>query len=198
MRVTCLTAILCLVILITIGLAKNVYSAPDPMEVEEIKSKSLFQVVGMVKEDKLYRDLTAEKGTHYQIRKIVLEISEVKKQSGTLPQKLEVYYVYIPSWQAYQWTGGKRADLAIGDKIEIWLENGEFGMESALGGNTINHLLYVEERTEHIKEPLSHFLKRTLIESWKQHQERIVFSGILLLLIVIFIMAKGTKIKTPF
>jgi hypothetical protein len=187
-----------LFICLTIGIGINVSSAPDPLEVDEIKTNAPVHVIGTVKEDILYKEKSKEDGIHFQIRQVVLEVSEIKKQNDSLQKKLDIFYHYIPLWQADLWSGGERVDIAVGDKIEIWLKKGEYGFVPALGGNTIKHLTYMEERPEYIKEPIFHYFTRTLLDLWKLNQGYFILGILLLLLSYIYLKAYRTKMKDPF
>ena len=127
-------------------------AAPDPDEVEEIKTNAPLHLVGSVIDDRLVEDLSEEKGHPYQIRMMELSNLEIiKNKSGnTSVQNADVYYTYYPTWIKYD--GAARMDIAVGDRIEIWLEHGENGWEPALSGSTVEHIHYADNRTEHIPE----------------------------------------------
>jgi hypothetical protein len=113
------------------GMTQKINAAPDPAEVEKIKSMAPVHMIGVVKDDILYKDLSDEMRTHYQIRKMTLTVKYFIKNSKNLPTEINVYYSYIPSWQVNQWEGGRRVDIALKDEIEIWLEDGEYGLKPA-------------------------------------------------------------------
>jgi hypothetical protein len=173
------------------GITSNVLSAPEPSEVEEIKLAAPVHLIGVVKADQLFKDLSVEMGTNYQIRKMTLEVKSFIKSKNINQDVIDVFYSYIPSWQSDQWVGGKRVDIAKNDAIEIWLEVGEYGLEPALGGYTIDHLRYVHPRNEPLEEPVIHFLKRNIDEAWIKYSSFIVMISLTL----IFCMILFSSIK---
>jgi hypothetical protein len=103
-------------------------AAPPPSEIEKAKQESPLHVIGTVTSDQLYKDITEEKETPVQIRKMNLDVKRILKAPTTETfTTLEVFYTYTPSWQDYLYTRGKRMDIAVGDVIEIWLKKGEYG-----------------------------------------------------------------------
>jgi hypothetical protein len=176
-----------LLIFVTFNLSNKVYSAPPPSEVEEIKTRAPVHLIAVVKEDRLVKDLSKEKGTYFQIRKMILKVKTFIKNTPDLPNEIEVYYSYIPSWQENLWVGGKRIDIAVHDEIEIWLEEGDYGLEPALGGNTIHHIKYQANRNEPIKEPKIHKIQTVLKDIWSHHSSMFVFASFLLILIGILL-----------
>lgn len=174
-----------------IGL-QHVFSAPEPTEVEEIKLKAPVHLKAVVLEDELFKDLSKEKGTYYQIRKMRIGVKKFIKNTTNESNEIDIYYSYIPSWQENQWDGGKRVGIAVNDEIEIWLKKGEYGLEPALGGYTVKHLKYADEREEPIKEPLTHVFNRKLHEAWSNYSGLIVFIILLssLVIIILFSLVK--------
>ena len=128
------------------------FAAPDPSEVEEIKQAASAHVIGEVIKDELVEQPEDESFPH-QERKMTLQITEVLKSATGIQNNtaIEVHYTYIPSWIVME--GGARMDIAVSDKIEIWLDSEEIGWKPALSGNTVVHLQKSENRPEHIKAP---------------------------------------------
>lgn len=127
-------------------------AAPDPSEVEEIKQAAAAHVIGEVIKDELVEQKD-DANFPYQERKMTLQITDVLKAAEGIQSNtaIEVHYTYIPSWIVME--GGARMDIAVSDKIEIWLDSDETGWKPALSGNTIVHLQKSEKRPEHIKAP---------------------------------------------
>jgi hypothetical protein len=106
-------------------------AASPPSEIEKAKQEAPLHVIGTVTSDQMYKDITEENETPVQIRKMNLDVKQVLKAPTTETlTTVDIFYTYIPSWQAY--SGAKRMDIAVGDVIEIWLKKGEYGWESAL------------------------------------------------------------------
>lgn len=175
--------------LINVVMASLVFAAPPPTEVLEIKEKSPLQVIGEVKADDLLKDESQERGYPNQRRKMHLLIENIIKKPTNLDlisgESLNVYYSYVPSWVPMD--GGAKMDIAVGDKIEIWLELGVMGWEPALGGETVNHVKYFEPRKEPIPEPLYKKAHRIV----KGNLEYVIFVGFVLILL--FMLAISQK-----
>jgi hypothetical protein len=180
------TVIFMILFLIIIPQTKP-FAAPPPSEIEKAKQGAPLHVIGTVTSDQLYKDITVEKETPVQIRKMNLDVRQVfKTPTNETLTTVDVFYTYIPSWQAY--SGAKRMDIAAGDVIEIWLEKGEYGWEPALSGNTVKHIKYVKNRYEPIPEPLWHFVQRSARTAFLEHSSITVLIVILLFLFM-FIFA---------
>ena len=151
-------------------------AAPPPTEVEERKKEAPIHLIGTVTVDEKFKDTSRDEDYPQQIRKMSLRVDRLVRGSNDMKEKstIEVFYWYIPSWQANDYTGGKRVDIAAGDVIEVWLTEGDYGLEPALGGNTVEHVKYAEVRKEPIPEPLSHFLKRQLSHYLTKYIEAVV------------------------
>lgn len=132
-------------------------------------------------------------GKDYQIRKMTLQPNRVFKTTGNESNKVEVFYSYIPSWQSDQWTGGKRVDIAVEDVIEIWLENGDYGLEPALGGYTIEHHYYAEKRNEPLPEPFLHHITKGIKGFYNQQLELTVLIVVLSILVIIIALSIPKK-----
>ena len=139
-------------------LSSTVFASMDPTEVKEINEEAPYHIVGEVTSDELYKDITEDKNHPVQIRKMTLRISKVEKAPDGLETNndVEVFYHYFPAWDARNYVGGARTDIAVQDIITIWLSEGDYGWEPVLAGNSIIHLKYNEDRMEHIAEPLLH------------------------------------------
>ncbi|MYL50010.1 hypothetical protein GLV98_10975 [Halobacillus litoralis] len=169
-----------LMLLFILLLIPNIaYGAMDPEEVEEIKREAPLHVIGSVESDELVKDLSTEDSPK-QLRKMELSVQQYRKAPASINRErsIEVYYTYIPSWIAM--AGGSKMDLYEGDEIEIWLQKGGDGWEPAAGGNTVEHLSYVENRKEPIPEPKVHAVK----ESFNGTLGVLVMSGIVIVLLL--------------
>ncbi|MEH7441931.1 hypothetical protein V7201_06285 [Bacillus sp. JJ1122] len=168
-------------------------AAPPPTEVKERKDEAPLHLIGTVTADELFKDTSKSEQFPQQVRSMKLKVDRMIRVPSTEKEKtsIEVYYWYIPSWQAREYTGGERVDIAVGDIIEIWLVEGEYGWEPALGGNTVNHIKYAENREEPIPEPFLHSIERKTSSLLKENTEEIVL--ILLSLVLILIVIKARK-----
>ncbi|WP_442594615.1 hypothetical protein [Neobacillus sp. D3-1R] len=173
---------------------ETAFAAPEPSEVKKIKDKAPVHLKATVLQDELFKDLTKEKGSYYQIRKMKLKVNHFIINLTNEAQDLDIYYSYIPAWQADKWVGGKNVDIAVGDEVEIWLEKGEYGLEPALGGYTVEHLKYASKRKEPIPEPLNHMISRKVHETWVKHSSLMVIGVMLLILSIISFNALHKKI----
>lgn len=185
-------------VFIVIGFLLSVttsFAAPPPNEVEERKNEAPLYLIGTVVADDLFKDLTTDEKYPNQLRRMRIEVDRLLKAPVTEKEtkSLEVYYSYIPSWQAKEYSGGERMDVAIGDVIEIWLTDGEYGLEPALGGNTVEHIKYTEDRNEPIPEPFLHFIERKYSSILNENVEAFVLT--VLSLILFFIVVKAMKAK---
>jgi hypothetical protein len=168
--------------------ATKSFATPPPSEIEKAKQEAPLHVIGTVTSDQLYKDITEEKETPVQIRKMSLDVKQIlKTPTNETLTTIDVFYTYIPSWQSY--SGGKRMDIAVGDIIEIWLKKGEYGWEPALSGNTVKHIKYVENRKEPIPEPFWHSIKRNVRNIWLRHSSVTVWIGILVFLFTVVLLA---------
>jgi hypothetical protein len=174
--------------------ASSIFAAPPPSEVKEIKEKSPLQVIGEVEADVLLKDESQERGYPNQRRTMFLRIEKILKKPTNLVLKsgesLNIVYSYIPSWVPT--VGGAKMDIVVGDKIEIWLKLGEDGWEPALGGETVNHVKFIEPRKEPIPEPIYNRAHRTI----KENLGYAIFVGlaVILLLLVIILQKFFRKI----
>jgi hypothetical protein len=137
-----------------LSFCSSAFSAMDPAEVREINKKAPYHLIGAVIEDKLIQKLSESKDSPSQLRAMTLEILEVNRWQTNEPLRtIEISYTYVPPWVSRD--GGKRMDISVGDVIEIWLEEGEHGLEPAVGGDSVNHIFYVEDRPVHFAQPIS-------------------------------------------
>ncbi|WLR47420.1 hypothetical protein LC065_18185 [Halobacillus litoralis] len=185
MKIRSFYSLLFLCIMILLVLPGTAYGAMDPEEVEEIKRNAPIHVIGNVESDVLVKDLSTEDYPK-QLRKMQLSVQEYRKTPDSQNQEhtLEIYYTYVPSWVAM--AGGSKMDIYEGDQIEIWLRKGEYGWESAAGGNTVEHLSYVEGRKEHIPEPKAHKVK----ETFNENIGVLVMSGLVISLLVFLVLTR--------
>jgi hypothetical protein len=177
------------------GTIHTAIAAPPPNEVEERKNEAPMHMIGTVTTDDLFKDESISEENPRQIRKMILKVDRLIKTPEAEEGKtdIEVYYWYIPSWQAKEYTGGDRMDIAVGDVIEIWLAEGEHGWEPALGGNTVEHIKYVEDRDEPIPEPFMHSAKRKVTTLYEDKLEVLVLLALSLILILIAVKALKSK-----
>jgi hypothetical protein len=163
-------------------------AAPPPTEVLEIKEKTPLQVIGEVEEDELIKDESEERGYSSQIRTMKLRIDKVIKKPIYFDLKsgesLNIVYSYVPSWVPMD--GGAKMDIVVGDQIEIWLELGDNGWEPAFGGETVNHVKYMEPRKEPIPEPINSRVQH----NFEGNMELFVFAGLVLILLVIVVVSQ--------
>jgi hypothetical protein len=163
-------------------------AAPPPSEIEKAKQEAPLHVIGTVTSDQLYKDITEDKETPVQIRKMALDVKQVlKAPTNEILTTVDIFYTYIPSWQAY--SGAKRMDIAVGDVVEIWLKKGKYGWEPALSGNTVKHIKYAENRKEPIPEPFWHSIKRNVRNVWLRYSSAAVLTGILAFLFTFVLLA---------
>lgn len=187
-----------LLIIMMIGLflaATTTMAAPPPTEVKERKNEAPLHLIGKVTADELFKDTSKSEQYPQQVRRMNLKVDRMIRVPSTEKEKtsIEVYYWYIPSWQAKEYTGGERMDIVVGDIIEIWLVEGEYGWEPALGGNTVNHIKYAENRKEPIPEPFLHSIERKTSTLLKENTEAVVL--VILSFILFLIGVKGWKSK---
>jgi hypothetical protein len=169
-------------------------AAPPPSKIEKAKQEAPLRVIGTVTSDQLYKDITEKIETPVQIRKMTLDVKQVlKAPTNETLTTVDIFYTYIPSWQAY--SGAKRMDIAVGDVIEIWLKKGEYGWEPALSGNAVRHLEHVENSKEPIPEPFWHSIKRNVHNVWLRYPSAAVLTGILAFLFA-FVLLAWRKQKT--
>ncbi|MEH7886695.1 hypothetical protein V7654_20530 [Bacillus sp. JJ1609] len=170
-------------------------AAPPPTEVEEKKNEAPLHLIGTVIADELFKDISKSEQYPQQVRTMNLKVDRLIKVPNTEKEKtsIEAYYWYIPSWQAKEYTGGERMDIAVGDVIEIWLVEGEYGWEPALGGNTVNHIKYAENRKEPIPEPFLHSIERKSSSLLKENTEALVLVVLSLVLFLIVVKARKSK-----
>ncbi|WP_456278409.1 hypothetical protein [Bacillus sp. AK128] len=180
-------------IYLVLFISSTAWAAADPIEVEEMKRNAPVQLIGKVVEDELDRDLTVDQ-KYSQIRRMTLQVHQIIKAPYEI-ETVDVFYTYIPAWQANQYAGGNRVDVVVGDVIEIWLETGKDGFEPVLGGDTIEHLAYVKDRVEPIPEPVSHQVRREVNQWLDTHLSTIVF-GAFMLLVILIIWAQTKKNKS--
>lgn len=186
--------------LVAVGLVlvtATVMAAPSPAEVEKKKREAPLHLIGKVTADEIFKDISQNEQYPQQVRRMDLKVDRlIKSPDGEKVQSIiEVFYWYIPSWQAKEYTGGARMDIAVGDVIEIWLTDGEYGLQPALGGNTVKHIKYTEVRNEPIPEPFLNLLQRKVSSYLMEYIEIIVLFILSLILLLIFILAnKSTKI----
>jgi hypothetical protein len=174
--------------LLNLVMASLVIAAPPPNEVLEFKEKSPLHVIGEVKKDELLKDETEERGYSSQIRTMQLMIDKIIKKPTNLGLKsgesLNIVYSYVPSWVPMD--GGAKMDIVVGDQIEIWLELGDKGWEPAYGGETVDHVKYMEPRKEPIPEPIHNRVKRNI----EGNLELVIFAGLVFILLLMIVLQK--------
>ena len=177
-----------ILILITILFSGPVLSAMDPTEIKKLNSEAPYHIIGKVTADNLFKDLSQEKDGPYQIRKMTIDINEIVKSPSsrnTTIHSIDVYYTYIPLWRAREYTGGKFMDITVDDIIEIWLEEGEYGWEPVVSGDSVHHIEYVENRNEPITEPPLDFLQRKVESTIEHNPNSVVITGIIFSMFVL-------------
>lgn len=125
------------------------FAAMDPKEIEEIKQAAPLHLKGEVVEDRLIKEIDFPG----QERVMSIQVAEVSKGDQLVKSgaTIEVYYTYIPEW--LQVEGGSKMDIAVADRLEIWLETEGGGWKPAASGDTVTHLFKSKERPEHIPAP---------------------------------------------
>jgi hypothetical protein len=175
--------------LLNLVMASLVFASPPPTEVLEFKEKSPLHVIGEVKRDVLLKDELEERGYSSQIRTMQLRIDKIIKKPPNLGLKsgesLNIVYSYVPSWVPME--GGAKMDIVVGDQIEIWLELGDKGWEPAYGGETVNHVKYIEPRKEPIPEPIRNRVQRNI----EGNLEIVIFGGLVFILLVMVVLQKS-------
>lgn len=165
-------------------ISSTVFAAMDPVEVEKRNAQAPYQISGKVTSDVLYKDVTDNNKHPQQIRKVTLEISDVIQAPTELEENntVELFYHYIPSWDASEYVGGTSVDLAIGDVITISLSNGEYGWEPTIGGNSIKHITYSEDRVDYIPEPFLHRISGMVKNLGNTNTDVLVLCGLVAIL----------------
>lgn len=189
MRFVGITLAMLLAILLPTGMTG--IAAPDPTTVKKEKDSAPLHIIGKVKEDILVEDTTKEEKYPQQIRKMTISVQEVIKAPKDVKEEnsIEVYYHYIPSWQAHDYVGSSSVYVAVDDVIEIWLDHGESGWEPAFFGHTVEHIQYGENREEAIPEPFLHKLDRISTEALHKNSSYIVLAAMTAILLVIIFKA---------
>jgi hypothetical protein len=125
-------------VLIWGAISSTAFASMDPVEIKEINEEAPYHIVGEVTADEHFKDITEDKKHPKQIRKMTIQISRVEKSpDGIVANNIvEVFYHYIPAWDADEYVGGTRVDIALKDIISIWLSEGVYGWEPVLGGNS--------------------------------------------------------------
>lgn len=192
--------LLCLILAVGIFLLTSAgLAAPPPTEVEERKKEAPLHLIGTVTADEKFKDTSQDEEYPQQIRRMSLRVDRLVKGSEAVKGKMaiEVFYWYIPSWQSNEYTGGERMDIAVGDVIEVWLTDGEYGLEPALGGNTVEHIKYAEIRKEPMPEPFLHQIQRKISFYSVVYIEEFVLLVLSITLLIIFLLARkpAKKVK---
>ncbi|MBO8155776.1 MAG: hypothetical protein H0Z32_04890 [Bacillaceae bacterium] len=158
-------------------LSPHLFASMSPEEVEKIKEKAPLHVIGKVVGERFHEEVDDESREYHQIRKFTLSVRQVKKGPDWIENGdwLEVYYTYVPSWLADEYVGLNRVDIVENDVIEIWLEPGEYGWESASSGYTVKHIYKVQRFTEPVPEPFWHKTKRNVKAVFIDKIENTVF-----------------------
>lgn len=181
------------ILFFTCTFSMTALAALEPSEVEKIKEEAPVHLIGTVTDDKLINELPEQ---HFQERQMQIQVEEFKKQAPDieLPSSIWVDYTYIPDW--IEMEGGRKMDIAVSDRIEIWLEPAANGWQPVLSGNSVHHLSKASERSEHINAP---------IESWptivgNKVQQIPLFAWTVLILIaflssIAFLMKKFTPAR---
>lgn len=170
-------------------------AAPDPSTVKKEKDSAPLHIIGKVKEDILVEDTTKDEQYPQQIRKMTISVQKVLKAPEDVKEEnsLEVYYHYIPSWQAHDYAGSSSVNVAVDDVIEIWLDYGESGWEPAFFGHTVEHIQYGENREEAIAEPFLHKLDRISSEALHENSSYIVLAAMIAILLLIIFRGSNRK-----
>lgn len=162
-------------------------AAPDPSTVKKEKDSAPLHIIGKIKADILVEDTTKDEKYPQQIRKMTIIAQQVIKAPKDFKEEnsIEVYYHYIPSWQAQDYVGSSSVNVAVDDVVEIWLDKGESGWEPAFFGATVEHIEYGENREEAIPEPFLHKLDRISSEAFHKNSSYIVLAAMISILVLI-------------
>lgn len=179
------------ILFFTCTFSMTALAAMEPSEVEKINNGAPVHLIGTVTNDKLIKELPEQ---HFQERQMQIQVEEIQKQAPgiELPSLIWVDYTYIPPWLEME--GGRKMDIAVSDRIEIWLEPVSNGWQPALSGDSIHHLSKASERPAHIVAP---------IESWptivgdKVQQIPLLAWTVLILIAFLSSIAFLTKKFTP-
>ncbi|MGO1057891.1 hypothetical protein ACTL32_02040 [Planococcus sp. FY231025] len=127
------------------------FAAMDPEEIKEIKQAAPLHLRGEVSEDAFIKEIDFPG----QERVMSIKVAEVLKGSELVHpgETIDVFYTYIPHWLEVE--GGAKMDIAVSDKIEIWLVSEESTWKPAASGDTVTHLFKSEERPEHMVQPFT-------------------------------------------
>lgn len=127
------------------------FAAMDPQEVEEIKQAAPLHLRGEVSEDAFIKEIDFPG----QERVMSIKVAEVLKgpELAQPGETIDVFYTYIPHWLEVE--GGAKMNIAVSDKIEIWLVPEGGSWKPAASGDTVTHLFRSEERPEHMAQPLT-------------------------------------------
>ena len=168
-------------------LSTTVFAAMDPAEVKKVNAKAPFQITGKVIQDELVKDLSEEKDGAYQLRKMKISIDEIIKSDADDAKvtSVDVYYMYLPSWRAMEYTGGKPMDITVNDVIKIWLDKGQYGWEPVLSGYSVEHIKYIEDRIEPIPEPFFHYMERKMKSNVQHNSSGVVITGIVFSIVIL-------------
>lgn len=177
----------------TCTFSMTAWAAMEPSEVEKIKKEAPVQLIGTVIDDKLVKELPEQ---HFQERQMQIQVEEIKKHAPNIevPSSIWIDYTYIPEWLEME--GGRKMDIAISDRIEIWLEPTANGWQTVLSGDSVHHLSKASKRPEHIAAP---------IESWpaiavNKLQQLPLFVWTIMILIcllsvIVFLMKRFTPVR---
>ncbi|WP_409300879.1 hypothetical protein [Peribacillus sp. SCS-155] len=166
-------------------------TAMDPAKVKKINAKAPVRLIGKVTSDRKFKEETKKNGEPRQIRKMNLQVLQPLKLTDHTEGKtsIPVYYTYIPIWLSSEYVGAKFMDIAEGDVIEISLDEGKYGLEPVLSGDSVRHITYVKTRNEPIQEPFLHMIQRKTSEFIQKH------SGEFVLICIFFVLA-GVVLRT--
>lgn len=166
-------------------LVPTTFAAPPPSEVADAKEKALLHVTGSVTENIFIRDLSEERSYPSQTREFSLVIEAIHNQKEGLNyvpgNTVKIQYTFIP--KRVNMNGPAKVDVTVGDQIEIWLDKEDDQWISSVSGNTINHMIYVEDRPKYMKEPAVNVVKMFL----KEYLPLILVSSLVIFVFVLFL-----------
>ena len=142
------------ILLLFLSFSTISFAAMDPAEIERIKANAPLQLtVDSIKDELI--EQPNDRNSPYQERKMTIEIIDIIKssQQGKIEETIEVEYTYIPSW--VEMAGGAKMDIAIADKIEIWLDWEGNTWQPSASGDTVRHIYYSEHHQDHIRQPIT-------------------------------------------
>ncbi|GGA85312.1 hypothetical protein [Ornithinibacillus halotolerans] len=174
--------IVLVLVIISILSPLTIFAAIDPAIIQERHEEAPYHIRGKIISDELIEDVTTDDKHPEQLRKMKIQLDEIIKSQSELNSVVEIVYHYIPSWNSAEYVGGKRMDIVVNDVVEVWLDDSEHGLEPVLGGYSVHHIHYEENRLEHIPEPFWHGVVRKLGSVKELPLDLFIISGLIIVI----------------